>query len=402
MDIGVVNRCHGLIEVILSPKVSTVDTFGDIIGVLAMMRRCPVDAVEALESLELLGADQWGLVTSAQAQENGISKVWLQRLNARGVLQRLRHGVYALPSSQPGHLRDVQGAWLSVSTTTLEPESEETAWPAVVSGASAAELHKIGDLLPPYIEFSVPLRRISKQSDVKLVRRALTAEDVVVMDSLPVTTVERTIHDLSVAPTDLDHLATLVVDAARLPGTSVTGLAHALDRRARKEGHASGQELLEEMLATQGLDLSSVGLSASFIKQLNQLAKVFVTPAFSEGLLKSLTPLTQTQKHFTPELARALSGTLLDSLSSITESQKSFTPELARALSENLQKSFSPIIGSQKHFTPELAKAMSAALKPHIPAVSIPATQWAKFALERSAKDTDKQDHHDDDDQEED
>lgn len=90
MDIGVVNRCHGLIEVILSPKVSTVDTFGDIIGVLAMMRRCPVDAVEALESLELLGADQWGLVTSAQAQENGISKVWLQRLNARGVLQRLK------------------------------------------------------------------------------------------------------------------------------------------------------------------------------------------------------------------------------------------------------------------------------------------------------------------------
>lgn len=115
-----------------------------------------MDAVEALESLELLGADQWGLVTSAQAQDNGISKVWLQRLNARGVLQRLRHGVYGLPSSQPGHLRDVQGAWLSVSTTALEPESDETAWPAVVSGASAAALHKIGDLLPPYIEFSVP------------------------------------------------------------------------------------------------------------------------------------------------------------------------------------------------------------------------------------------------------
>lgn len=36
-----------------------------------------------------------------------------------------------------------------------------------------------------------------------------------VRDGLPVTTVERTIHDLGVAPTDLDHLATLVVDAAR-------------------------------------------------------------------------------------------------------------------------------------------------------------------------------------------
>lgn len=387
MAIGVVHRCQdGILDVNLSPKVSTVDTFGDIIGVLAMMRRCPVDAVEALESLELLGADQWGLVTSAQAQENGISKVWLQRLNARGVLQRLRHGVYALPSSQPGHFRDVQGAWLSVSTTTLEPESEETAWPAVVSGASAAELHKIGDLLPPYIEFSVPLRRISKQSDVKLVRRALTAEDVVVMDSLPVTTVERTIHDLSVAPTDLDHLTTLVVDAARLPGTSVTGLAQALDRRARKEGHTSGQELLEEMLATQGLDLSSVGLSASFIKQLNQMIKVFITPELTENL---------------PKISPAVAEGLLEAFSPIAESQKRFTPELSRALSENLLDSISRISENQKNLAPGLAKAMSEAIKPYLSTVSLPTEAWVNLALERSAKNTNPQGHHDDDDHDE-
>ncbi|MGO3257006.1 MAG: hypothetical protein ACTIKH_12760 [Glutamicibacter ardleyensis] len=342
-----------------------------------------MDAVEALESLELLGADQWGLMTSAQAQANGISKVWLQRLNARGVLQRLRHGVYALPSSQPGPLRDVQGAWLSVSTTTLEPESEEAAWPAVVSGASAAALHEIGDLLPPYIEFSVPLRRISKQSDVKLVRRTLTAEDVVVMDGLPVTTVERTIHDLSVAPTDLDHLTTLVVDAARLPGTSATSLAQALERRAQKEGRTSGQELLEEMLATQGLDLSSVGLSASFIKQLNQMIKAFIAPALTENLpkfspavtedwLKAFAPIAENQKRFTPELARALSGNLLDSISLISENQKTLAPGLAQAMSE--------------------------ALKPYLSTVSFPTEPWVNLALERSTKDTDPQGHHHDDD----
>ena len=218
-----------------------------------------MDGVEALESLELLGAEQWGLVTSAQSQANGVSKVWLQRLCARGTLQRLRHGVYALPSSRPGLLRDVQGAWLSVSSTTLEPGVEGAEWAAVVSGASAAALHGIGDLLPPHIEFSVPLRRISKQSDVQLVRRVLTAEEVVIMDGLPVASVERTIRDLSTASTDLDHLATLVADAARLPGTRIKGLAEALERRSLKEKYANGLAKLEAMLAARDLDLGSVG-----------------------------------------------------------------------------------------------------------------------------------------------
>lgn len=243
-----------------------------------------MDAVEALEGLELLGADQWGLVTSALAQENGISKVWLQRLTARGILQRLRHGVYALPSSRPGHLRDIQGAWLSVSTTSLKPKTPETPWSAVVSGASAASLHEIGDLLATHIEFSVPLRRISKQPDIRLVQRTLATEDVVLLNGLPVTSVERTIQDLSVAATDLDHLTTLVTDAARRPGTNVTRIANALARRAKKEGHSNGLSLLKYILATQNLGLSSVGLPASFFKQLDQYAAALSSRELTEIL----------------------------------------------------------------------------------------------------------------------
>lgn len=57
----------------------------------------PAEVVEPLESLELLGTCQWGLISSAPAQENRIFKVCLQRLNARGVLQRLRQVVYPRP-----------------------------------------------------------------------------------------------------------------------------------------------------------------------------------------------------------------------------------------------------------------------------------------------------------------
>jgi predicted transcriptional regulator of viral defense system len=57
-------------------------------------------ALDVLETLELLGSGQWGLVTTAQANEAGVSKMQLSRLAARGTVQRVRHGVYA-----PGRCR---------------------------------------------------------------------------------------------------------------------------------------------------------------------------------------------------------------------------------------------------------------------------------------------------------
>ena len=41
-------------------------------------------AVDVLESLELLGSSQWGLVTTTQASEAGVSKMHLSRLADRG------------------------------------------------------------------------------------------------------------------------------------------------------------------------------------------------------------------------------------------------------------------------------------------------------------------------------
>lgn len=74
-----------------------------------------------LTALEELSAMQWGLVTTGQAKQVGVRRLWLSRLMDRGVLQRIRLGVYALPSATHGPLQELQAAWLTTDRTqTLE------------------------------------------------------------------------------------------------------------------------------------------------------------------------------------------------------------------------------------------------------------------------------------------
>lgn len=58
-------------------------------------------SLEALQQLEFLAAGQWGIITTAQAQREGISRLQLNRLAERGTLSRARRGVFSflLPSS---------------------------------------------------------------------------------------------------------------------------------------------------------------------------------------------------------------------------------------------------------------------------------------------------------------
>lgn len=254
-----------------------------------------MDAVEALENLELLGIDHWGLVTTSQARENGISRLWMQRLSERGIIQRLRHGIYALPSSRPGALQDIQAAWLSVTAGAPFQTSENMPYRAVVSGATAAAVYEIGDLIPPYIEISVPQARMTKQHDLRLLHRELPSEDVGDFDGLPITTVERTIYDLSLAFTDLDHLTTLVVDAARRPEASIVKLAELLESRATTEGHPSGRAMLQEMLATRGLDIDSLNQKPDAYQHISQIIAASLDPAIFENLSSSVSTIFKAQ-----------------------------------------------------------------------------------------------------------
>src|SRR5450759_3451320 len=58
-----------------------------------------------------IAAGQWGLLTTAQAVHEGISRLQLARLADAGVLQRVGRGVYATTSSAAEHL-SLRAAWL--------------------------------------------------------------------------------------------------------------------------------------------------------------------------------------------------------------------------------------------------------------------------------------------------
>jgi predicted transcriptional regulator of viral defense system len=204
-------------------------------------------AIDVLEALELLGSGQWGLVTTAQASEAGVSKMHLSRLADRGTVQRVRHGVYALPSADTGPLQGLRAAWLA---TGSQPAGKESL--AVVSGESAAAVHGLGDLLPAKYEFTTGVRRQSTQSDLRYRKRALPDEDVIWVNGLPVTTIARTVEDLATGGIDFDHLAGAVRDAVTTTDVASVALAQALEPAAERFGSPDGNALLLAALKAAG------------------------------------------------------------------------------------------------------------------------------------------------------
>ncbi|MDQ7880324.1 type IV toxin-antitoxin system AbiEi family antitoxin domain-containing protein [Microbacterium sp. QXD-8] len=191
-------------------------------------------AVDALEVLELLGSTQRGLVTTAQAREAGLSGVDLTRLAASGKALRVRHGVYALPSAGVDRLQDLRAAWLAASANG----------DVVVSGASAAAVHGLGDLVPAAHDFTAPVRRQSTLPDVRFHRAKLNDNDVTVVDGLPVTTVVRTATDLAASSLDSGHLAGFLSAAVEDRDVDVEELAQALSPHAAHYGFDTGRALL--------------------------------------------------------------------------------------------------------------------------------------------------------------
>lgn len=219
--------------------------------------------IEALTLLELLGSDQWGLVTTAQATANGVTRNMLARMADDGTLQRVRHGVYALPSATHGPLQDLRAAWLATDSKTFA--GQRVASDVVVSGASAASVHRLGDLVPSRHEFTSPIRRQSAQPDVRYRRRELHDADVTVIDGLPVTSVVRTVSDLADDQTDFDHLAEVVRDALNQPQVRASELSAILAPQAARFGAEGGKELLTRMVRASGADHKAADLAETLL-----------------------------------------------------------------------------------------------------------------------------------------
>lgn len=203
-----------------------------------------------------LAAGQWGLITTAQATAAGATRMLLTRMAATGELERVIYGVYATPAALADELVEKRALWLSLDPgRSVEERLGRRHESGVMSHATAAALHGIGDILDDRVEVTLPRRQQSRREELRLYKAPLRPDEVTLVDGLPVTTPARTIADLVGGGHDRDHVATVLAEAVSGGLTGYEQVRTALEERL---GSQEGREVLGELLAAAGQDAASL------------------------------------------------------------------------------------------------------------------------------------------------
>ncbi len=215
----------------------------------------------ALAAISELSAEQWGMVTAAQCRALGVSRVDVARLVADGVIEGIEGAarVYRLTGSPPDpDLDGLRAAWLQLGGE--RPASQRLREPdAIASHRSAALARGIGDLVPSYYEFIVPIRRQPRRQDLML-RRSLKMDpaDWTVVQGLPACTAARIVADLLAEREDESAVARICLDALRSDQLRPDELDAILARHAWAYGHLTADSFIAAL--TQQSSLSEVGV----------------------------------------------------------------------------------------------------------------------------------------------
>lgn len=215
-----------------------------------------------IRPLSELAQDQWGLLTRRQARQAGIAQSTFDRLASEGtILQRVAHGVYHLAGSPlPDHL-ELRAAWLQLAPGT--PAWERTPDQGVVSHRSAAALYGLGHLPADTHEFTLPERRQTRRSDVRIHQLALREEECTQQRGLPVTRPCRIASDLLADDEDPEAVAIVVDDAIGGGYDHPAALAASLAPHAARFSlrRADGPALLEWLLDLVGDPMTDTWLA---------------------------------------------------------------------------------------------------------------------------------------------
>lgn len=149
-----------------------------------------------IANLEEEAASQWGMFTSARAIMSGVSRTQLSRMVANGRIEPMSYGVYRFTAGAEVTHADIKAAWLS--TRPKEPAWERLSknMPDIVVAARTAAFLNGGEFHPEPLSFAVGPGRRTARDDVRYLPWNVEGEDVVPVDGLPTTSVERTIADL--------------------------------------------------------------------------------------------------------------------------------------------------------------------------------------------------------------
>lgn len=245
-------------------------------------------ATRVMAVVSQLAAGQWGMLTTAQAEREGVTRLQLARLADAGVLERVDRGVYATAAASAAH-RGLHAAWLALEPKrTAEERLADPIAAGVASHTSAAGLHRLGDLLDDEPELTLPHRKQSRRG-IRLHRATLADSDVTLVDGLPTTTEERTVADLLRDGHDPEHVAQIIGQGARRGVIDLSDLAAHVESSARRYGQANGTALVEHLLDLVGLSSSALARELANSPVGKGLVAAGRVGAFSD-LLESLVP----------------------------------------------------------------------------------------------------------------
>lgn len=225
-----------------------------------------MERVEALQVVGDIAADQWGLFTTQQADAAGVNRTTLTRLVSAGLVDHVTRGVHlVVAAGTPNHVEE-KSAWLRLAPSRRawerDPADDDN---GVLSHRTACVLHGLGDIPAPQVEITVPRRRTTRISGIRLHRGDLSRDEITTTgDGLPVTTVERTIEDLLVAHVDGGHLGGVLNDALRRQLLDLQRLLVILAGHASAYGIGvnDGLGLLRHLLQQAGADATFGSRSA--------------------------------------------------------------------------------------------------------------------------------------------
>lgn len=204
------------------------------------MKECDVTRL-----IDDFAARQLGLVSARQLLDKGVGRDDLKRLVGKGVLARIRTGVYRTVGATLVDEHDVMAAVLACGDTAFA--SHQTG--GFLLGASLPDVPRDATEAPKPFHITVLLERCPRPVDVALHRSGrLIERDVALVRGVPCTTAERVIVDLSGRLTKED-LGLLIDSALRHRLTTLTRIVACSERLKRAPGRSP--KTLAEVLAAR-------------------------------------------------------------------------------------------------------------------------------------------------------
>jgi len=153
--------------------------------------------------LYLIAEQQAGYFSASQARRVGFSRSLLSYHHSTGRFARVRSGVYRLAQFPASPHEDLHIACLQVG-----PQ-------AVISHDSALALYELSDLLPDEVHVTARRSASRRQPGIRLHTNRLRQEDVTRYEGLPVTTVQRTLADVTAAGLADEQVQQAIQEALR-------------------------------------------------------------------------------------------------------------------------------------------------------------------------------------------